>query len=220
MKINSTEYLAMLEAARAATSTTQTTTTQSVSTTSSSQSLLDEYIPSDSEDEILYANYNNILSTMTPPPMPPVPPTDTESTTDTEESDVTSSISNAVQSIIDSLSESLRANEDTVLSTLESLGLTPEDLLDSDNVELVANALNEGAEKLGLPTVDDLDQIIADLKSSIEETVSGLESEYSLSEEDLEDLIEQLKARILEHLGESDEDITTLLNSTQIAVEE
>jgi hypothetical protein len=209
MRIDSSNYLSVLEASRT-TSTTQTTQSDSTTTV---QSLLDAYIPSNSDDEILYANYNDILSTMTPPPLPPVPPTDTESSTDTDSDTTTTAVSDAVKSIVSKLSESLRANEDTVLSTLESLGLTPEDLLDSENVELVANALNEGAQALGLPTVDDLDGIISELKSSVETTVSSLESDYSLTEEELEAIIEELKAKILENSTPDDTTLSTLLSA-------
>lgn len=214
MKIDSSYYLSVLEAkeaAEAARVASSSETTQSDSTTSL-QSLLDAYIPSNSEEDILYANYNDILSTMTPPPLPPAPPTDTKSSTDTD-SDTTTAVSDAVKSIVSNLSESLRANEDTVLSTLEGLGLTPEDLLDPDNIELVANALNEGAEALGLPTIDDLDEIISDLKSSVESTVSSLESDYSLTEEELEAIIEELKSKILENSSLDDTTLSTLLSA-------
>ncbi|OYO84461.1 hypothetical protein CG709_15010, partial [Lachnotalea glycerini] len=98
--------------------------------------------------------------------------------------------------------------EGTVLDTLQSLGLTPEDLLDSDNIETVANALNEGAIALGIPTVDDLDQTISDLKSSVEDTVSTLESDYSLTDEELAAIIEQLKTKPL-----NDTTLSELLSS-------
>jgi len=212
MRIDSSNYLSILEASRA-NSTTQTASTESVTST---QSLLDAYIPSDSEDEILYANYNDILSTMAPPPIPPAPPTQTQDSTNTDDT-TTAAVSDSVKSIVSSLSESLRANEETVLSTLESLGLTPEDLLDSDNIELVANALNDGAKALGLPTVDDLDSIISDLKSTVESTVSSLESEYSLTKEELEAIIEELKARMSENKTLDDSTLSTLLSAMQTA---
>lgn len=216
MRIDSSNYLSMLEALRA-NSTTQTTSTESDAST---QSLLDAYIPSNSEDEILYANYNDILSTMAPPPpMPPTPPTETQDSSSTDNT-TTSAVSESVRSIVSSLSESLRANEDTILSTLESLGLTPEDLLDSENIELVANALNDGAKKLGLPTVDDLDTIISNLKSSIESTLDSLESEYSLTEEELKALIEELKARMSEHKTFDDSTLSTLFSGIQTAEQE
>ena len=215
MRIDSSNYLSMLEALRA-NSTTQTTSTESDAST---QSLLDAYIPSNSEDEILYANYNDILSTMAPPPpMPPTPPTEQDSTS-TDDS-TTSAVSESVRSIVSSLSESLRANEDTILSTLESLGLTPEDLLDSENIELVANALNDGAKELGLPTVDDLDTIISNLKSSVESTLDSLESEYSLTEEELKALIEEIKARMSEHKTFDDSTLSTLFSGIQTAEQE
>ena len=216
MRIDSSNYLSMLEALRA-NSTTQTTSTESDAST---QSLLDAYIPSNSEDEILYANYNDILSTMAPPPpMPPTPPTETQDSSSTDNT-TTSAVSDSVRSIVSSLSESLRANEDTILSTLESLGLTPEDLLDSENIELVANALNDGAKKLGLPTVDDLDTIISNLKSSIESTLDSLESEYSLTEEELKALIEEIKARMSEHKTFDDSTLSTLFSGIQTAEQE
>lgn len=193
MRIDSSNYLNVLEAQRS----TSTSSSSQLETTTTSQEEMDAYIPSNSDDEILYANYNDILSGMTPPPpMPPAPPTDTEDSTETDTTtDSTLAVSDSVKSIVSDISESLRCSEDSVLSTLESLGLTPEDLLDSDNIDTVANALNEGAEALGVPTVDDLDQTISDLKSSVDDTVSTLEDDYSLTDEELAAIIEELKAK-------------------------
>ncbi|PXV91736.1 hypothetical protein C8E03_103299 [Lachnotalea glycerini] len=208
MKIDSSYYLNKLLEAQL-TSTTNSTTEVETSTTNSEDGM-DAYIPSNSEDEILYANYDDILTAMTPPPMPPASMTDTEDSTDSTDSTTESelAVSDSVQSIISNISETMHCQEGTVLDTLQSLGLTPEDLLDSDNIETVANALNEGAIALGIPTVDDLDQTISDLKSSVEDTVSTLESDYSLTDEELAAIIEQLKTKPL-----NDTTLSELLSS-------
>ena len=184
MRIEGSNYLSALEALRNANSNsssqTQTTTTQGE---------MDAYIPSDSEDEILYANYNDILSTLAQA----VQTSSTTNDTDSTETNSTKAVGDTIKSIVSNISQSLRCREDTVLSTLDSLGLSPEDLLDSDNIETVANALNEGAKALGLPTVDDLDTTIEDLTNSTESSVSSLMSNYSLTEDDLEAILESLK---------------------------
>jgi primosomal protein N' len=138
--------------------------------------------------------------------------TDTDDTTKT---DSTKAVDDTIKSIVSNISESLRCNEDTILSTLESLGLTPEDLLDSDNIELLANALNEGAAALGLPTVDDLDQTISDLTSYVDSSVSELESDYSLTDEELEAIIAQLRASHFEDSGTSITDILSALKASE-----
>lgn len=201
MRIESSNYLSALEALKSANSNASQTET----TTSSQTGEMDAYIPSNSDDEILYANYNDILSSF----LQTVQST-ASTTTSSTESTTTQAVDSTIKSLVNSISESLRCNKDTVLSTLESLGLSPKDLLDSDNITTLANTLNEGAAALGLPTVEDLDQVISDLTSSVESSVSSLKSDYSLTDDEL--------AAILESLGINatrETEATTETTSTQ-----
>lgn len=205
MRIESSNYLSALEALRSA----NTNSSSQLDTTTTSSGEMDAYIPSKLEDEIPCENYNDIFSILSQALQQT---SSTNTTTDaTTETSSTQAVGETLKSIVSNISESLRCNEDTVLSTLESLGLTPEDLLDSDNVELVANALNEGAAALGLPTVEDLDQIISDLTSSVESSVSNLKSNYSLTAEELAAIL----AQVLRKPEKTDSEDTSETNSTQ-----
>ena len=94
------------------------------------------------------------------PPMPPMAPVEQSAETDTEsESDLTS----GEQSLLAQLSETFRANTDSILMKMEELGLSLEDLQDEDNLTKLAEAMNEGAESLGLPTIEDMDTVVSEL---------------------------------------------------------
>ncbi len=86
---------------------------------------------------------------------------DSMAMTSVSESDDSSS------SIMSQLSNAFRANEDSILSTMENLGLTLEDLSDKENLSALADAMNEEAVNLGLPTVDNMDNTVDSLYESI-----------------------------------------------------
>jgi glucosamine 6-phosphate synthetase-like amidotransferase/phosphosugar isomerase protein len=118
MRIESSNYLSALEALRNA----NTATTQST-TTSTQTKEMDAYIPSNSEDEILYANYNDILSSYLQAMQ-----SSSSTTESTSSTSATQAVDSTIKSIVDNISNSLRCNKETVFSTLQNLGLTPEDL--------------------------------------------------------------------------------------------
>ena len=94
------------------------------------------------------------------PPMPPMPPVEEAAETETESgSDLTS----GEQSLLAQLSQTFRANEDSILMKMEELGLSLEDLQDEDNMTKLAEAMNEGAESLGLPTIENMDTVVSEL---------------------------------------------------------
>lgn len=145
-------------------------------------------------------NADNQEAMMPPPPKPPEETEETEETEATDETKVTE-LSETEQSalasastVLQSLSDALRANPDTIISKMEELGMTPEDLLDSDNIATLANELNADAQETGLPTVDNLDSVISELQSSAENEVEKIKENLELSDQDFEELMEQIKA--------------------------
>lgn len=64
---------------------------------------------------------------------------------------------------MDALSTAFRANADSIQMTLDSLGLTIDDLSDEENMKTFAAAMNEGAAKIGVPQIEDLDSTIESL---------------------------------------------------------
>lgn len=120
------------------------------------------------------------------PPMPPMPPQETEETDETTEStqvtgttETQGTAATGTEALFEELSETFRANPDSILMKLDELGLSLEDLGDEDNLALLATAMNEGAVNMGLPTIEDLDSAV----STLHEKLSANWSSYFEVEE-------------------------------------
>ena len=108
------------------------------------------------------------------PPMPPMPPQETEETDETTESTQVTGTTQAqgttatgTEALLAELSETFRANPDSILMKLDELGLSLEDLSDEDNLATLATAMNEGAANMGLPTIEDLDSAVSTLHEKL-----------------------------------------------------
>lgn len=120
------------------------------------------------------------------PPMPPMPPQETEETDETTENTQVTGTTQAqgtaatgTETLLAELSETFRANPDSILMKLDELGLSLEDLSDEDNLASLATAMNEGAANMGLPTIEDLDSAV----STLHEKLSANWSSYFEVEE-------------------------------------
>ncbi|MCR4902490.1 MAG: hypothetical protein K6A23_06505 [Butyrivibrio sp.] len=101
----------------------------------------------------------------------------------------TDSSSNTDYNVMDILSHSFRANQDSIQSTLDDLGLSIEDLALDDNMMDFAEAMNKQAENIGVPQVENLgetaEKAMELIKAVTENEESGTASDYTLGEEDL-----------------------------------
>ena len=61
------------------------------------------------------------------------------------------------------LSQAFRANADSIQMTMDRLGLALEDLADEENMSTLATAMNDGAVALGVPTVENMSDVAANL---------------------------------------------------------
>ncbi len=120
------------------------------------------------------------------PPMPPMPPQETDETDETTEStqvtgttETQGTAATGTEALLEELSETFRANPDSILMKLDELGLSLEDLGDEDNLASLATAMNEGAANMGLPTIEDLDSAV----STLHEKLSANWSSYFEVEE-------------------------------------
>lgn len=120
------------------------------------------------------------------PPMPPMPPQETDETDETTEStqvtgttETQETAATGTEALLEELSETFRANPDSILMKLDELGLSLEDLGDEDNLASLATAMNEGAANMGLPTIEDLDSAV----STLHEKLSANWSSYFKVEE-------------------------------------
>ena len=108
------------------------------------------------------------------PPMPPMPPQETDETDETTESTQVTGTTQAqgtaatgTETLLAELSETFRANPDSILMKLDELGLSLEDLSDEDNLASLATAMNEGAANMGLPSIEDLDSAVSTLHEKL-----------------------------------------------------
>ena len=96
-----------------------------------------------------------------------------------EENAKDGTISGRTEALLEELSETFRANPDSILMKLDELGLSLEDLGDEDNLASLATTMNEGAANMGLPTIEDLDSAV----STLHEKLSANWSSYFEVEE-------------------------------------
>ncbi|MCI7522188.1 hypothetical protein [Roseburia hominis] len=154
-------------------------------------SATDSYVPGisqmDMDIPMLSSTYNaQGMMSGERPPMPPMPPQETEETDETTESTQVTGTTQAqgtaatgTETLLAELSETFRANPDSILMKLDELGLSLEDLSDEDNLASLATAMNEGAANIGLPTIEDLDSAV----STLHEKLSANWSSYFEVEE-------------------------------------
>lgn len=185
MKVESSSYEAYLEALEEWKQKMQET---QATQQKEENSATDSYVPGISQMDMdipMPSSTYNAQGMMSGerPPMPPMPPQEmdeaTESTQVTGTTQAQGTAAAGTEALLEELSETFRANPDSILMKLDELGLSLEDLGDEDNLALLATAMNEGAANMGLPTIEDLDSAV----STLHEKLSANWSSYFEVEE-------------------------------------
>lgn len=188
MKVESSSYEAYLEALEEWKQKMQET---QATQQKEENSATDSYVPGISQMDMdipMPSSTYNAQGMMSGerPPMPPMPPQETEETDETTEStqvtgttETQGTAATGTEALLEELSETFRANPDSILMKLDELGLSLEDLGDEDNLASLATATNEGAANMGLPTIEDLDSAV----STLHEKLSANWSSYFEVEE-------------------------------------
>ncbi len=188
MKVESSSYEAYLEALEEWKQKMQET---QATQQKEENSATDSYVPGISQMDMdipMPSSTYNAQGMMSGerPPMPPMPPQETEETDETTEStqvtgttETQGTAATGTEALLEELSETFRANPDSILMKLDELGLSLEDLSDEDNIASLATAMNEGAANMGLPTIEDLDSAV----STLHEKLSANWSSYFEVEE-------------------------------------
>lgn len=188
MKVESSSYEAYLEALEEWKQKMQET---QATQQKEENSATDSYVPGISQMDMdipMPSSTYNAQGMMSGerPPMPPMPPQETEETDETTEStqvtgttETQGTAATGTEALLEELSETFRANPDSILMKLDELGLSLEDLGDEDNLASLATAMNEGAANMGLPTIKDLDSAV----STLHEKLSANWSSYFEVEE-------------------------------------
>ena len=188
MKVESSSYEAYLEALEEWMQETQATQQKE------ENSATDSYVPGISQMDMdipMPSSTYNAQGMMSGerPPMPPMPLQETQETEETDETTGSAQVTGTTEAqgtaatgteaLLAELSETFRANPDSILMKLDELGLSLEDLGDEDNLASLATAMNEGAANMGLPTIEDLDSAV----STLHEKLSANWSSYFEVEE-------------------------------------
>lgn len=188
MKVESSSYEAYLEALEEWKQKMQET---QATQQKEENSATDSYVPGISQMDMdipMPSSTYNAQGMMSGerPPMPPMPPQETEETDETTEStqvtgttETQGTAATGTEALLEELSETFRANPDSILMKLDELGLSLEDLGDEDNLASLATAMNEGAANMGFPTIEDLDSAV----STLHEKLSANWSSYFKVEE-------------------------------------
>lgn len=188
MKVESSSYEAYLEALEEWKQKMQET---QATQQKEENSATDSYVPGISQMDMdipMPSSTYNAQGMMSGerPPMPPMPPQETEETDETTEStqvtgttETQGTAATGTEALLEELSETFRANPDSILMKLDELGLSLDDLGDEDNLASLATAMNEGAANMGLPTIEDLDSAV----STLHEKLSANWSSYFKVEE-------------------------------------
>ena len=191
MKVESSSYEAYLEALEEWKQKMQET---QATQQKEENSATDSYVPGISQMDMdipMPSSTYNAQGMMSGerPPMPPLPLQETQETEETAETTGSAQVTGTTEAqgtaatgteaLLAELSETFRANPDSILMKLDELGLSLEDLGDEDNLASLATAMNEGAANMGLPTIEDLDSAV----STLHEKLSANWSSYFEVEE-------------------------------------
>lgn len=191
MKVESSSYEAYLEALEEWKQKMQET---QATQQKEENSATDSYVPGISQMDMdipMPSSTYNAQGMMSGerPPMPPMPLQETQETEETDETTGSAQVTGTTEAqgtaatgteaLLAELSETFRANPDSILMKLDELGLSLEDLGDEDNLASLATATNEGAANMGLPTIEDLDSAV----STLHEKLSANWSSYFKVEE-------------------------------------
>ena len=173
MKVESSSYEAYLEALEEWKQKMQET---QATQQKEENSATDSYVPGISQMDMdipMPSSTYNAQGMMSGerPPMPPMPPQETDETTESTQVTGTTpaqgTAATGTETLLAELSETFRANPDSILMKLDELGLSLEDLSDEDNIASLATAMNEGAANMGLPTIEDLDSAVSTLHEKL-----------------------------------------------------
>lgn len=191
MKVESSSYEAYLEALEEWKQKMQET---QATQQKEENSATDSYVPGISQMDMdipMPSSTYNAQGMMSGerPPMPPMPLQEMQETEETDETTGSAQVTGTTEAqgtaatgteaLLAELSETFRANPDSILMKLDELGLSLEDLGDEDNLASLATAMNEGAANMGLPTIEDLDSAV----STLHEKLSANWSSYFEVEE-------------------------------------
>ncbi len=116
---------------------------------------------------------------------------DTAQTGDESELD-TEKVMEAITEIMATIQNVLGVTQEELQSALEELGVTPEELLNTDMIPKIVVALTEGADELSIMTNEQLFANIQEITTKVEGLLTELSQEMKLSKEALQEMIQNM----------------------------
>ena len=117
------------------------------------------------------------------------PVKDTEELTDEK----TAALEEAGQKLVMEIAQKFSVSEEDVLKAMEELGLGMTSLLNADNLTMLALTLYGETDSLALLTNEGLYGTVQELLGSLEELQKGLTEQFSMTEEELQQLAESME---------------------------
>ena len=131
---------------------------------------------------------------------------DAEKAAETIAPETVEAIDEAVQSVIAEVAELLDLTPEEVQTTMEDLGMTMNDLLDPANMTELVTALSGNQDTVTLLTDEDLYQTLGNLQEFVTDTRENLMNELDLSQEALNEVLEQTEELVQQPITEDDTD--------------
>lgn len=99
-------------------------------------------------------------------------------------------IEEAVSEIMAAIQQVLGVTEEELVSALEELGISAEDLLNTEMIPKIVVALTEGADELSVMTNEELFANVQELTAKVEDVLNDLSNELNLNPEELKEVMQ------------------------------
>ena len=112
-----------------------------------------------------------------------------EAVEETEEPDA-EAVENAINEIMAAIQQILGVTSEELQSTLQELGISPEELLNTEMIPKIVVALTEGADELSVMTNEELFANVQELTAKVEDVLKDLSNQLNLSPEELKNALQ------------------------------
>ena len=131
---------------------------------------------------------------------------DAEKAAETVEPETVEAIGDAAQQIIIEVAEELDITPAEVIDTMQEIGLTMTDLLEPANMTELVTALSGNQDTVTLLTDENLYQTLGNLQEFVTETRENLMDELDLSQEALDEVLDQTEELVQQPIPKDDTD--------------
>ena len=112
-----------------------------------------------------------------------------EATEETEELD-TEAVEKAINEIMAAIQQVLGVTNEELKSALQELGISTEELLNTDIIPKIVVALTEGADELSVMTNEELFANVQELTAKVEDVLKDLSNQFNLEPEEMKNVLQ------------------------------